>query len=169
MSTILQRVRVLGIALGLLFLASLSLCANAQSVPRSKTLIIAQNFDPQTLWPNGTTASTNLNAGAAIVEPLFWINPANNKMEGVLATSYTMVSPTVHRIELRKGVKFTNGEAMNADAVVHTLNVFIDKVVTPAYSIYAGSMEKFEKVDDYTVLIHTKGPYPAIRLAFNQV
>ena len=30
------------------------------------TLTVAQNFDPQTLWPNGTTASDNLNAGSAI-------------------------------------------------------------------------------------------------------
>jgi len=167
--SIFERFQSGAIGLSLLMLAGLPMLSSAQSVPRAKTLIIAQNFDPQTLWPNGTTASTNLNAGAAVVEPLFWINPATNKLEGVLATSYTLQSPTVHKIELRRGVKFSNGEAFNADALIHTLGVFVDKVVTPAYSIYAAPMEKFEKVDEHTVLIHTKGPYPAMALALTQV
>ena len=38
--------------------------AVAQNVPRNRTLVVAQNFDPQSLWPNGTTASTNLNPAA---------------------------------------------------------------------------------------------------------
>lgn len=164
-----QRFRSAAVGLLLILLVGLPLMAGAQSVPRNKTLIIAQNFDPQTLWPNGTTASTNLNAGAAIVEPLFWINPASNKLEGILAGSYTLQAPTVHRVELRKGVKFSNGEPFNADALLQTLNVFVDKVATPAYSIYAAPMEKFEKVDDHTVLIHTKGPYPAMALALTQI
>lgn len=164
-----QRFRSGAIGVLMLLAIGLPLLSHAQSVPRNKTLIIAQNFDPQTLWPNGTTASTNLNAGAAVVEPLFWINPASGKLEGILATGYTLQSPTVHKVELRKGVKFSNGEPFNADALLHTLNVFVDKVVTPAYSIYASPMEKFEKVDDYTVLIHTKGPYPAMALALTQI
>ena len=102
-----QRFRSGAIGLSLLLMACVPLLSAAQSVPRNKTLIIAQNFDPQTLWPNGTTASTNLNAGAAVVEPLFWINPASGKLEGILATGYTLQSPTVHKVELRKGVKLS--------------------------------------------------------------
>ena len=45
--------------------------SGAADVPRNRTLIIAQGFDPYHLWPNGSTASTNLNCGAAIVEPVF--------------------------------------------------------------------------------------------------
>jgi peptide/nickel transport system substrate-binding protein len=157
------------LGMALLALSLLPLQAGAQQVPRNRTLVIAQNFDPQTLWPNGTTASTNLNPGAAIVEPLFWINPATNKMEPVLATSYTLQSPTVHRVELRRGVRFSNGEPANADALIHTLKVFTDKVVTPAYTLYSAPIDKFEKVDEYTVTIHTKDPYPAMALALTQV
>ena len=78
--------------------------AAAQTVQRNRTLVIAQNFDPQSLWPNGTTASTNLNPGAVIVEPLFWIDPRTNKLEPVLAASFTMQSPTAYRIDLRRDV-----------------------------------------------------------------
>ncbi|MGO4843860.1 hypothetical protein AB4144_67430, partial [Rhizobiaceae sp. 2RAB30] len=58
------------------------------------SLIVAQNFDPQTLWPNGTTASDNLNAGSAIVESLFWVDPHGEEFKPLLATSYTMEDPT---------------------------------------------------------------------------
>ncbi len=168
MNTVINKLlRTFGLLL--LWLALLPLHAGAQSVPRNRTLVIAQNFDPQTLWPNGTTASTNLNPGAAIVEPLFWINPVGNKFEPVLAMSYRLQSPTAHRIELRKGVKFSNGEPMNADALLHTLKVFVDKTLTPAYTLYSAPFDRFEKVDDSTVVIHTKDPYPALALALTQV
>ena len=162
-----SRSRLFGLIL--LLLGCLPMHASAQAVARNRTLIIAQNFDPQSLWPNGTTASTNLNPGAAIVEPLFWINPASNKMEPVLALAHRVLSPTSHRVELRKGVKFSNGEPMNADALLHTLKVFTDKVQTPAYTLYSAPFDRFEKVDEYTVVIHTKDPYPAMALALTQV
>ena len=78
--------------------------------------MIAQNFDPTSLWPNATTASDNINAGAVIVQPLFWVNPASGKPEPLLAEGMTWESPTTIRIRLRAGIKFTNGEPMDAAA-----------------------------------------------------
>jgi peptide/nickel transport system substrate-binding protein len=156
-----------GLAASVLALAAAA--ANAQSVPRNRTLVVAQNFDPQSLWPNGTTASTNLNPGGAIVEPLFWVNPRTGQLEPLLATAFKMDSPTAYRVELRKGVSFTNGEPMNADALVHTLKVFVDRAVTPAYALYSTPLDRFEKVDDHTVVIHTKNPYPAMGLVLTQI
>jgi peptide/nickel transport system substrate-binding protein len=136
---------------------------------RAKTLTIAQGFDPQTLWPNGTTASDNLNAGGAIVESLLWTNPANGKNEGMLAEKWEQVSPTTMRLTLRGNVKFTNGEPLNADAVVHSFKVFMDPKQAPAYANYAAALDRVEKVDDLTVLVHTKHPYPPFELMLTQV
>ena len=58
----------------------------------ASTLVVAQNFDPQTLWPNGTTASDNLNAGSAIVEALFWVNPDGEVFSPLLALSLIHIS-----------------------------------------------------------------------------
>lgn len=144
--------------------------AGAQgSVPRARTLVIAQNFDPQTLWPNGTTATDNVNAGRAIVESLFWRSPQTGKIEPLLGESFSMDDPTTVRVTLRKGVKFTNGEPMNADAVVHAVQVFMDPKVTPAYAIYAEPIAAAERADDATVLIRTKFPYPAVALMLTQI
>ena len=143
--------------------------AAAQTVPRERTLIIAQNFDPQSLWPNATTASTNLNAGAAIVEPLFWPNPITGKLDPVLAESWRAVDDTRFEIKLRRGVKFTNGEPMDTEALLHTLKVFTSKDDAPAYTRDAAAIKDAQKVDDHTVLIRTKYPYPAMGLALTSI
>ena len=133
------------------------------------TLTVAQNFDPQTLWPNGTTASDNLNAGSAIVEALFWVDPHGEKFKPLLATSYDLEDPTTVLVKLRDGVQFTNGEAMNVDAVVHSFNVFVDKEKAPAYARVSDPFESIEKVDDLTVRIKLKYPFPPIELALSQL
>lgn len=133
------------------------------------TLTVAQNFDPQTLWPNGTTASDNLNAGSAIVEALFWVDPHGEEFKPLLATSYELEDNTTVLVKLRDGVNFTNGEPMNADAVIHSFNVFIDKEKSPAYARVADPFGSIEKIDDLTVRIKLKYPFPPIELALSQL
>ncbi|MBZ6078268.1 ABC transporter substrate-binding protein [Microvirga puerhi] len=134
-----------------------------------KTLTIAQGFDPQTLWPNGTTASDNLNAGGAIVESLLWTNPVTGKPEGMLAEKWEQISPTAIKLTLRRNVKFSNGEPLNADAVVQSFKVFMDPKQAPAYANYAAALDRVEKLDDMTVTVHTKHPYPPFELMLTQV
>jgi peptide/nickel transport system substrate-binding protein len=139
------------------------------AVAGAATLTVAQTFDPQTLWPNGTTAADNLNAGSAIVEPLFYIDPRDYVFKPLLAMSYELESPKSLLVRLRKGVVFSNGEPMDADAVVHSIGVFIDKTKTPAYSGIAAPIAGAKKVDDLTVRIELNFPYPAIELTLSQI
>ncbi len=141
----------------------------AASAQPTKALTIAQGFDPQTLWPNGTTASDNLNAGNAIVEALLWSNPATGRIESMLAETWERAAPATMKLSLRPNVKFTNDEPMNADAVVHSFRIFLDPKLTPAYANYAAAIDRVEKVDDLTVLVHTKFPYPPFELMLTQV
>lgn len=143
--------------------------ASAQTQRPGRALVIAQGFDPQTLWPNGTTASDNLNAGNAIVEALLFRDPKTGKTEPMLAESWELESPTSMRLKLRSGVRFTNGEPLNADAVIHSLRIFVDTAQTPAYANYAKAIARFEKLDDLTVRVHTAFPYPAFELMLTQV
>ena len=133
------------------------------------TLTIAQNFDPQTLWPNSSTASDNLNAASAIVQPLFWLDPRSGRAEPLLATGYQLESPVSVLIRLRPGVKFTNGEPMDAEAVVHSVAVFTDAKQTPAYANFAVAIDHAEKVDDTTVRLRMKFAYPPLQLLLTQI
>jgi peptide/nickel transport system substrate-binding protein len=143
--------------------------AQVPNVPRARTLVIAQTFDPQTLWANGTTASDNVNVGATINESLLFMNAATNRMEPLLALGADQETPTTWRIRLRPNVRFTNGEPMDADAVVHSITVFADGRTTPAYASYAAPIERAEKVDDLTVRLTTKYPSPTVPLMLSQV
>lgn len=150
-------------------LAAAVLGAGMLTSASAGSLVVAQNFDPQTLWPNGTTASDNLNAGSAIVESLFWVDPHGEVFKPLLATSYTLEDPTTVLVKLREGVTFSNGEPMNADAVVHSFGVFIDSKQAPAYARVAEPFASIEKVDDLTVRMKLKFPYPPIELALSQL
>jgi peptide/nickel transport system substrate-binding protein len=150
-------------------IAAVSVAALLTAPAMADTLTIAQNFDPQTLWPNGTTASDNLNAGSAMVEALFWQDPRVNEIRPLLATGYEMESPTSVVVKLRESVTFTNGEPMNADAVVHSVNIFIDKEQAPAYAQVARAFSGAEKIDDLTVRISLHNPYPPLALALSQI
>ena len=149
--------------------ALLSASVLAAGAVGAETINIAQNFDPQTLWPNGTTASDNLNAGSAMVEALLWQNPATGGIEPLLATEVEMVSPTEALVSLREGVSFTNGEPMNADAVVKSIEIFMDKNLTPAYARVADLFASVEKVGNLKVRITLSDSYPAFMLALSQI
>lgn len=133
------------------------------------TLTIASGFDPVSLWPNYSTTQEQINTGSAIVESLFWVDPKTNKTEPVLAEKFELIDPKTVRISLRKNVRFSNGEPFDADAVIHTLQIFTDVKQTPAYGRYAAPIDRFEKIDDSTVMLYLKHPYPALHLILSQI
>lgn len=135
----------------------------------AETLTVAQSFDPVSLWPNWSTTQEQINVGNAIVESLFWVDPKTNRMEPVLATGYEVVDPTHIRLTLREGISFTNGEPMNAEAVVNSIKVFADPEMTPAYSAFSGSIETAEAEDDLTVMITMKRPDPGLEVILSQI
>lgn len=98
-------------------------------------------------------------------EPLFdgllCFNPRQNKLEPLLATSWTQVDPRTIEFKLRQDVKFHDGSPMTADDVVYTMTWLADpksnlRFATPDYAIF----DRAEKIDPYTVRIVTKEPTP---------
>ena len=45
----------------------------------------------------------------------------------------------------------------------------MDPKLAPAYANYAAALDQVEKVDDMTVVVHTKHPYPPFELMLTQV
>ncbi|ADZ70601.1 ABC transporter substrate-binding protein [Polymorphum gilvum] len=80
-----------------------------------------------------------------------------------LATSWTLIEPTVMELKLREGVTFHNGEAMTADDVVFSLNRMF-QAEFPPYQVRSrdrlNNFDRAEKVDDYTVRVHAKRAEP---------
>ncbi len=77
-----------------------------------------------------------------------------------LAVSWKPVGDTAWEFKLRKGVKFSDGKAFNADDVIFSFNRAADYVGgNSSFRTYLKG-KTFKKVDDYTIRVETKAPYP---------
>ncbi|WP_375261919.1 ABC transporter substrate-binding protein [Palleronia sp.] len=80
-----------------------------------------------------------------------------------LATEWELIEPTVMELKLREGVTFHNGEEMTADDVVFSLNRMY-QATFPDYQVRArdrlDNFVRAEKVDDYTVRVHSEREEP---------
>jgi len=82
-----------------------------------------------------------------------------NKLVPVLATNWeSNKSADEWTFYLRKGVLFTDGSELNADAVKYTIDRLMAINLGPA-AWYAKLVQSIEIVDNYTVKFHLKYPY----------
>ena len=92
----------------------------------------------------------------------------NNRVIPQLAEGWWILSDIEWEFRLRKGVKFHNGEELKASDVAFTLN----RIINTSYPGFASSPRKglFSPVssviivDDYTIRIKTKHPWPSLPL-----
>ena len=125
-------------------------------------VVYAVGADPTTLDPQATDDGNERAVNDNIYETLVLRNGATSAFEPGLALSWTLKDPTTWTIKLRPNVKFTNGAAMNADAVVHSVTRIIDPALKSAQFSYLNSITGAKKVDDLTVDLTTDGPDPIL-------
>ena len=125
------------------------------------TLIIAQGVDPTTMDPHNHMETPAWNLIYNIFDQLLQRDP-NIKIEPLLAQSYKAVNDLTWEFKLRKGVKFHNGEDFNASAVKFTLERMADPTQKLRQTVFQGIIDRVDVVDDYTVRIITKKPYPVM-------
>ncbi|PIE42238.1 MAG: nickel/dipeptide/oligopeptide ABC transporter substrate-binding protein [Gammaproteobacteria bacterium] len=139
-------------------LTALSLAIAVAVGAHAADLTIAYDADPVSLDPMEQLSGATLQLAHLIFDPLV---RTNSKLEFVprLAESWEQVSPTVTRFKLRQGVKFHSGNPMTADDVVWSFNRYKSsgdfKAVFEPYS-------ELKKIDDYTVDLVAKKPYPLV-------
>ncbi len=87
-------------------------------------------------------------------------DPKTNRIVPHLATSWKPVTPTTWELELRKDVKFHNGDPFNAEVVKWNW----ERIINPDQkSQQRGNHEAIkgvEVIDPYKVHVHTISPYP---------
>ncbi len=97
----------------------------------------------------------------AIWDGLIYRDPVTNEYKGNLATSWEWIDDVTLELKLREGVHFHNGEPFNADDVVFTVNFVANPENGVKTQRNVSWMESAEKIDEYTVRIHLKAPFPA--------
>ncbi|MBM6583488.1 ABC transporter substrate-binding protein [Microvirga sp. BT689] len=125
----------------------------------AKTLRWSSPTDLTTLDPYAHTESFTTSMLHHVFDPLVR-HGRNLELEPALAVSWKTVRPDTWRFELRKNVKFHNGNPFTADDVVASITRILDPGSRARGDLVA--VDRAEKVDDFTVDIVTKGPYPLL-------
>ena len=133
-----------------------------------KVLTIAQQSDAFSMDPTQHTQKPTGSILFQIYDPLVIMQPDGTIAPG-LATSWEQTNQLHWIFNLRDGVKFTNGEPMNADAVVYSINRAIDPETNSPYLSRVNNIVAAEKVDDLTVQITTKEPDPILLSRLHQM
>jgi peptide/nickel transport system substrate-binding protein len=144
---------------GLVALAALAVTPVAHAQAPLPALRIALREDPDILDPTLARTYVGRIVFTALCDKLFDIN---ERLEIVpqLATAYRWEDPRTLLITLREGVKFHDGESMDAAAVVYSLNRHLNLQGSFRRS-EINTMELVEVVDARTVRIRLSAPNAA--------
>lgn len=130
------------------------------SVPgEAKTFRWAYQSEVATADPQALRDTFTRSFLESIMDPLVRFND-QLKTEPALAERWEIVEPKVWRFHLRRNVRFSNGNAFNADDVVFTY-----KRGSHPRSPFRGTLQTIEdirKVDDYTIDFILRAPYPIL-------
>ncbi len=99
-----------------------------------------------------------------MIEPLFLSNLLTGEIEGWLGEEMTPNETLdVWTLKIRDGVKWSDGEAFNADDVVYSVNLVLENPELSDQGIRQW-VDSVEKVDDLTVVFNLKKPNPRFQM-----
>ena len=126
------------------------------------TVVVAQGVDPTTLDPMNHQETPAANLARNIFDTLLE-RDQELKIQPALATEMPkLVAPTTWEFKLRAGVKFHNGEPLDAEAVKFSLERLVDPKLKLRGATPFAPLSHVEVVDPLTVRIHTKAPWPIL-------
>jgi len=126
------------------------------------SVVVAQGVDPTTLDPMNHQETPAANLARNIFDTLLE-RDQNLVIQPALAAELPrLVSPTVWEFKLRPGVRFHNGEPLDAEAVKFSLERLVDPKLKLRGATPFAPISHVEVVDPLTVRIHTKAPWPIL-------
>lgn len=144
--------------LGTLLLTMLAACApvqNSQSVPEKQLTIGDTQFtagiDPAHDWDGWFTVRFGIG------ETLFKLS-RNLEIEPWLAESYQKIDDHTWKIQLKEGITFSNGKAMDSQAVIASLERLADKHIAASWLKNA----QYSVEDARAFVIQTQEPSPTL-------
>jgi len=133
--------------------------ALAAAGAQAQTIRVANQGDALSMDPHSLNESLQLSVTGNVYEGLLE-RKKDLSLAPALATSWKQTSPTVWRFELRKGVQFHDGTPFTADDVVFSFNR--TQVEGSDMKSYTNDFKQVRKINDHTVEIETKAPFPIL-------
>mgnify|MGYP001361993311 CR=1 FL=1 len=130
----------------------------AGAAPAKSALMLAVDSAPVMMNPHGDDSDANLSFMANFFDGLLQRGP-DGKLVPALAVKYEHPDALTWKFELRKGVKFQNGDAFTAADVKFTF----ERIADPKVSYFTNlgqSIASIEVIDDTNVVVKTKVPLP---------
>ena len=124
-----------------------------------KSLTIAVLNDVVSLDPAVKDSSAEMQMASHLYDPLVDYNADLSKKPGLAESWKVLDDGVTWEFKLRQGVKFSNGNDFNADDVVFSFERILNDP-TLEMGVYLMRLQEVKKVDDYTVQLVTKIPYP---------
>ena len=139
--------------------------AQGKSAPVNKRIVIARPMDVVGLDPGFLTES------AVLVDNIFdtlVTRDENMKLVPSLAESWSQTAPDKWVFRLRAGVKFTNGEPMDAEAVKFSIDRVKDPSAAAPTVSYISTVREVRVIDPLTIEVATNGPDPLLPTRFSR-
>lgn len=156
-----MRTSPIAVALVVALAAAFSFTGLAQAAKRDNTLRWAGNQVPENLDAYFNNVRLGVIIAHHIWDHLIYRDPTTGQYKPSLATAWKWADQKTLEFDLRRGVRFHNGEAFDADDVVYTLNFVSDPANKAVTQQNVNWIEKAEKIEQYKVRIRLKKPFPA--------
>ncbi|GAM63084.1 dipeptide transport system [Vibrio ishigakensis] len=141
-----KKTLVLAVALGL----------SANAFAAQDKVVVASTATVQTLNPHNAGVTMDMSIANAIYDGLFKFDE-NMQVQPNLATGYEVKdNGKTYVINLREGIKFTDGTAFNAEAVKFNFQDEIDKKQRRASLL--SNVESFKVLSEYSLQVNLKSP-----------
>jgi len=141
-----------------------AICLGAVDVSAKENVVVAfeSKFDSLDYYRTHQTVMQN-------IAPLIWDtllkrDPKTGELQPHLVTDWKRMENGVWEFKLRKGVKFHNGNELNAESVRFTIEEWLldPKMSSARMRGYYRFVDKIEVVDDYTFRLHMKHDDPLV-------
>lgn len=159
-----RRLGVMGAAVALLAVAACSGVGGdtAQGEPGGTLRIGVPDLPPGQGNPFTAVGSPSVYTWAAIFDSLTVITSDGETVES-LATDWENIDETTWRFTLREDVTFSNGEPLDAEAVVATVDYLLtEEGSTTVVGGELTTLDSAEAEDEYSVVITTEEPDPIL-------
>jgi peptide/nickel transport system substrate-binding protein len=136
-------------------------------------LTVALRSEPKTLNPALAEDEPSRDVIRCLTADLIHINRSSLKTEPALAKSWRVSRDgKQYTLQLRHGLRFSDGQPFSADDVVFSFQVYLDEKVDSSQRdllVVGGKPITVVKLDDYTVRFELAQPYAAAERLFDGV